>query len=82
MKEPQGDSAIPFFRHTFVRQEIISFSEILNAIRETFTSNDVSQNLKHDLQKILAWFIIDYFSHSIDLISLARKSFRPQNTDD
>ena len=34
-----------------------------------------------DLQKILALFIIGYFVHSIDLISLARKSFRPQNSD-
>ena len=34
------------------------------------------------MQKILAWFIIDYFTHDIDLISQARKIFRPQNTND
>ena len=37
---------------------------------------------KHDLQKILAWFIHDYFFHNFYLISLARKSFQPQNSDD
>ena len=58
------------------------FSEYLNAIRENLTSNDVSQNDKHDLQKILAWFIIDYFTHNIDLISQARKTLRPQNSTD
>ena len=31
---------------------------------------------------ILAWFIIDYFVHNIDLIAVARKNFKPQNTDD
>ena len=58
------------------------FSEYLNTIRENLTSNDVSQNGKHDLQKILAWFIIDYFTHNHDLISQARKNFRPQNSTD
>ena len=34
-------------------------------------------------KKILAWLIIDYFGHNIDLIHEARKNFRPQsNTDD
>ena len=33
-------------------------------------------------KKILAWFIIDYFSHKFDLIEQARKHFRPQSTDD
>ena len=46
------------------------------------TSNDIIQLVKEDLEKILAWFIIDYFVHNIGLITLARKSFRPQNTDD
>ena len=44
--------------------------------------NDISQNVKHDLQKILAWFIIDSFIHNLDLISLARKNFPPQNSND
>ena len=34
------------------------------------------------MQKILAWFIIDYFTHNLDLISQARKNFRPQKTND
>ena len=51
-------------------------------IKENFTKDDVSQHTKHDLQKILAWFIIDYFTHNLDLISQARKNFRPQNPND
>ena len=54
----------------------------MNTIRENLSKNEVSQNVKHDLQRILAWFIIDYFTHNIDVISQARKNFRPQNTDD
>ena len=34
------------------------------------------------MQKILAWFKIDYFTHNLDLISQARKNFRPQSTND
>ena len=30
----------------------------------------------------MAWFIIDYFTHNIDLISQARKNFKPQNSND
>ena len=30
----------------------------------------------------MAWFIIDYFTHNLDLISQARKNFRPQNSND
>ena len=59
-----------------------TFSKLLNAIREDLTSNDITQHIKHDLQKILVWFIIYYFSQKIDLIAQARKNFRPQNTDD
>ena len=40
------------------------------------------QNVKHDLQRILAWFIIDYFFHNLDFISTSRKIFRPQTSDD
>ena len=38
------------------------------------------KNVKHELQKILAWFISDYFAHIIDLIAQVRKKFRPQST--
>ena len=82
LNEPQGDSPTQTSRHTVVRQEIHIFSKFLNAIREHLTKNEVTHHVKHDLQKILALFIIDYFSHSIDLIERARKNFRPQNTDD
>ena len=34
------------------------------------------------MQKILAWFIIDYFTPNLDLISQARKNFRPPSTND
>ena len=34
------------------------------------------------MQKILAWFIIDYFTHNLDLISQAKKNVRPQITND
>ena len=58
------------------------FLTFLHIIKENFTKDDVSQQTKYDLQKILAWFIIDYFTHNIDSISQARKSFRPQNPND
>ena len=44
-------------------------------------ANSIITN-EHDLQKILAWFIIDYFTHNIDLISQSRKNFRLQNSTD
>ena len=53
-----------------------------NTKPKKLSNNEVSQNVKQDLQKILAWFIIDYFTHNIDLIALARKTFKPQSTDD
>ena len=69
-------------KHTKVRNEIALFSTFLHIIKEKFTKDDVSQHTKHDLQKILAWFIIDYFTHNLDLISQARKNFRPHNKND
>ena len=30
----------------------------------------------------MAWFIVDYFTHNLDLISQSRKNFRPQNSND
>ena len=69
-------------KHLKVRHEITLLSSYLNIIKENFTKDDVSQHTKHDLQKILAWFIIDYFTHNIDLIAQARKNFRPQNSND
>ena len=81
--ESQGTSPVQTSKHTTVRHEIAIFSEYLNTICENLTSNEVSHNVKHDLQKILARFIIDYFTHNIDLISQARKDFRLQIlTDD
>ena len=80
MDEPQSDSLTQTSRHTVVRQEI--HRKFLIAIRENLTNDQITQNVKHGLQKILARFIIDYFSHNIDLIEQARKNFRPQSTDD
>ena len=68
MKEPQSDSPTQTSRNTAVRQEVHIFSKFLNAIREDLTSNDITQHVKQDLQKILAWFIIDYFSQNYDFI--------------
>ena len=73
----QGTSPVQTSKHTIVRIEIGIFSEYLNTIRENLTGNDVSQNVKHDLQKILAWFS---FTDNLDLISQARKNFRLQNS--
>ena len=80
--EVQSTSPTETSKHTKLRNEITVFSTFLHIIRKNFTNNDVSQNTKHDLQKILAWFIIDYFTHNLDLISQARKNFRTQNTND
>ena len=80
--EFQSISPTETSKHTKLRQEITLFSTFLHIIKENFTKDDVSQHTKHDLQKILAWFIIDYFTHNIDLISQARKNFRPQNSND
>ena len=81
-KHKEDDSPTKTSRHPAVKQGISFFSKFLNTIRENLTNNDISQNVKQDLQKILAWFIIDYFVHKLDLISLARNNFQPQNLDD
>ena len=69
-------------RYSTVIEEVCIFSNFLNTIRENLIIHEISQNVKLDLQKIIAWFIIDYFVHNIDLIALSRKNFRPQNSDD
>ena len=80
--EFQSISPTETSKHTKVRNKIALFSTFLHIIKENFTKDDVSQHTKHDLQKILARFIIDYFTHNLDLISQARKNFRPQNSND
>ena len=75
--EFQSISPTETSKHTKVRNEIALFSTFLHIIKESFTKDDVSQHTKHDLQKILAWFIIDYLAHNLDLFSQARKNFRP-----
>ena len=82
MDEPQSDSPTQTSQHTIVRQEIHIFSKFLRAIRENLTNDQITQKVKHDLQEISACFIIDYFSHNIDLIEQVRNDFRPQSTDD
>ena len=80
--EIQSISPTETSKHTKVRNKITKFLTFPHITRENFTKEDVSQNTKHDLQKILAWFIIDYFTHNLDLISQARKNCRPQNAND
>ena len=58
-------SPVQATKQTAVRHEIAIFSEFLKTSRENLTSNEVSQNVKHELQKVLAWFIIDYFTHKL-----------------
>ena len=72
----ESTSPVQTSRHTNVRNEIAAFSAFLNKIRENFLNNEISSNVKNDFQKILAWFIINYFAHNIDLIAQARKNFR------
>ena len=74
-------SPVQTSRHTKVRIEIAALATFLNTIRENFTSNEFSQNVKNVLQKILAGFIIEYFAYNIDLIAQAKK-IRPQSTND
>ena len=52
--EVQSTSSTESSKHTKVRNEITVFSTFLHIIRKNFTKDDVSQNTKHDLQKILA----------------------------
>ena len=82
MKETLNGSPTQRYRHSIVIEEVCIFSNFLNTIRENLIIHEISQNVELDLQKIVAWFIIDYFVHNIDLIALSRKSFRPQNSED
>ena len=79
--QPQNLKPIHQLKLPDIQFRIIMFSKFLNVIRENLTSNDIIQHVKHDLQKIIAWFIIGLFVYNIDFIPLARKNFRPQNTD-
>ena len=81
-RRTESTSPVQTSRHAKVRNEIAAFSTFLIRIRENFSCSEISQNVKHDLQKILAWFIIDYFTHKTDLIAQARNNFRPQSTND
>ena len=38
--------------------------------------------MKHDLERIIALFKIEYFVHNIEIVSTTRKCFRPKNSDD
>ena len=78
----ESTSPVQTSRHKNVRKGIAAFSAFLNTILENFSINEISPNVKKDLQKILAWFMIDYFAQKIDLIAQARKNFRHQCTND
>ena len=81
--ETQSTSPVQTSRHTNVRNKIAAFSEFLETIRENLSNNELSQIVNHDLQEILVWFIIIvYFTHTIDLISQAKKNFILQSTHD
>ena len=54
--ETESDSPTQTSRHTIVRQEIYIFSKFLHAIRENRTNDQITQNVKHGSQKILACF--------------------------
>ena len=60
-------------RHSTVRQENYLFSKFLDTIRENLVSTDISQKMKHDIQRMLDWFIIDYFVHKIEINSASKK---------
>ena len=81
-KETESTSPVQTSRHTNVRNEVAAFSAFLNTIRENFSNNENSPNVKHDLQQILRRFKIDHVTHNIDLIAQARKNFKPQRTND
>ena len=53
--EFQSISPTETSKHRKVRNEIALFSTFPHIIKENFTKDDVSQQIKHDLQKILAW---------------------------
>ena len=74
--EFQSISPTETSKHTKIRNEIALFSIFLHIIKKNFTKDDVSQHTKHDLQKILAWFIIDYFTHNIVLNFTSKKKFQ------
>ena len=58
------------------------FLTISDAIRDALTANGMSHIIKVDLQRILAWYILDYFQHTLDLVLQATKNFRPQTNDE
>ena len=80
--ETESTSPVQTSRHTNVSNKITAFSAFLNTICENFSNNEISPNVKHDLQKFLAWLIIDYFTHNIDLIAQAKIFFRHLSTND
>ena len=49
--ETKSTSPVQTSRHTNVRNKIAAFSAFLNTIRENFSNNEISPNVKHDLQK-------------------------------
>ena len=74
IEEPQGDLPTQTSRHTTVRQEKHIFLKFLKAIREDLTRNELTQHVRHDLQKILLWFLIDCFSHNLNCFERAKKN--------
>ena len=65
-----------------IRTEINPFARLLNSIREKLTDKENSQIIKVDLQKISAWFIIDYFHYIFDLMKQSKEEFRANCDED
>ena len=51
MKKTHGDEPTQTSPRTAVRQEISTFSKNLSTICENLTNNEISQNVKNDLQR-------------------------------
>ena len=62
-------------RHALVKQKFNLFSAFSDSIRKTLTDIEISQIVEADLQRFLAWFIIDYLQHNLELSARARKIF-------
>ena len=55
-----------------VGQKNYLFSHFWGSFRVTLTKIEISQFVKNDLQRILGWFIEDYFQHNLE-ISIRRQ---------
>ena len=59
LQETQNKSPLQTYRHSTVIQSIYLLTKFLDKIRGNYTGTDTSQNVKDDLQRTLAWFVIN-----------------------